>query len=181
MIRALPNLISLARLLLVPVVLFAIHQRDYGWALVWCAAAGLSDGLDGFLARRLKAQTRAGAYLDPIADKLLLSGVYLTFGVTGVIPWWLTVVVFGRDALMLLFLAGAILFTDIRHFPPSLWGKISTAIQIVTALAILMNRASLITVVERPFIIATVAASCWSAVHYSLLGKRMLLGSQQRR
>lgn len=143
---------------------------------MWCGVAGLSDGLDGFLARRLEAQTRAGAYLDPIADKLLLSGVYLTLGITGAIPWWLTAVVFGRDALMLLFLAGALLFTTIRDFPPTIWGKISTAVQIVTALVVLMNRASILALPERPFIWTTVLATTWSAAHYSWVGIRLLQG-----
>jgi cardiolipin synthase (CMP-forming) len=175
LIRALPNLISLARIFLVPIILLAIWERRYESALMWCAVAGLSDGLDGFLARRLNAQTRAGAYLDPIADKLLLSGVYLTLGLAGVIPWWLTAVVFGRDALMLLFIAGAMLFTTIRQFPPTLWGKVSTAVQIVTALAILLDRSNwmdLPQALEYLLIILTVAATSWSALHYTWIGVR---------
>jgi cardiolipin synthase (CMP-forming) len=177
--RALPNLISLARLLLVPVVLLAIWEHRYERALVWCAIAGLSDGLDGFLARRLNAQTRLGAYLDPVADKLLLSGVYLTLGLDGVIPWWLTAVVFGRDGLMLVFLAAALLFTNLREFRPTIWGKISTAVQILTALVILVSRSDLVDVpraVEFPFVVLTVVATGWSALHYAWVGLRMWRG-----
>jgi cardiolipin synthase (CMP-forming) len=177
LIRALPNLISLARLFLVPIVLLAIWERRYEAALLWCAVAGLSDGLDGFLARRLGAQTRLGAYLDPIADKLLLSGVYLTLGLGGVIPWWLTAVVFGRDALMLLFIAGAMLFTNIREFPPTVWGKVSTAVQIATALAILLNRSNWMDLprsIEYLLIATTVLATVWSALHYTWIGVRKL-------
>jgi cardiolipin synthase (CMP-forming) len=173
LIRALPNLISLARLSLVPVVLLAIWEHRYEWALFWCALAGLSDGLDGFLARRLNAQTRLGAYLDPIADKLLLSGVYLTLGLGGAIPWWLAAVVFGRDALMLLFLGAAVLLTTIRDFPPTIWGKISTAVQVVTALVILIGRTDAVNLpraVEYPFMALTIAATVWSAIHYSWVG-----------
>ena len=182
MIRHLPNLISLARLVLVPVVLRAIWFHEYDWALAWCAVAGLSDGLDGFLARRLRATSRAGAYLDPLADKLLLSGTYLTLGLGHVIPWWLTAVVFGRDLLMLLFLAGAILFTRIREFKPTIWGKISTAVQIFTALAILLNRSSHFgqfpPFFENSAIALTVIATSWSAVHYAWVGVRMLRGER---
>lgn len=177
MIRALPNLISLARLLLVPAVLLAIWERRYAHALAWCAVAGLSDGLDGFLARRLNAQTRLGAYLDPIADKLLLSGVFLMLGLTAEIPWWLTAIVFGRDALMLLFIGAAMLFTSIRDFPPTLWGKLSTAVQIATALLILVNRSGLAGPwrgAEWPFIHLTVIATVWSAIHYGWVGLEKL-------
>ena len=178
MIRLLPNLISLARLVLVPVILRAIWNRQYEWALVWCAVAGVSDGLDGFLARRLRATSRTGAYLDPIADKLLLSGVYLTLGLDRAIPWWLTAVVFGRDFLMLAFLAYAILFTRIRNFKPTLWGKLSTAIQIATALVILLSRAGawgrFTWFFETPMIALTIAATAWSAIHYSWVGIGML-------
>jgi cardiolipin synthase len=183
LIRLLPNLISLARLILVPVVLRAIWNRDYEWALVWCAFAGLSDGLDGFLARRLHAISRTGAYLDPLADKLLLSGIYLTLGVDRVIPWWLTAVVFGRDLLMLLFLLYAILFTRIRDFKPSIWGKLSTAIQIAAALVILLVHANrwgqFPRFFEVPMIALTVAATSWSAIHYAWVGIRMLQTEQR--
>ena len=180
MIRHLPNLISLARLVLVPVVLRAIWLHEYDWALAWCAVAGLSDGLDGFLARRLRATSRAGAYLDPLADKLLLSGTYLTLGFGHVIPWWLTAVVFGRDLLMLLFLSGAILFTRIREFKPTIWGKICTAVQIFAALVILLNRSSHFgqfpPFFENSAVALTVIATGWSAVHYAWVGIRMLRG-----
>jgi cardiolipin synthase len=170
LIRALPNLISLVRLFLVPLALLAIWNRQYERALVWCFIAGISDGVDGFLARRLHAQSRFGAYLDPLADKLLLSGVYLALGLDRAIPWWLVAVVFGRDALMLAFLAIVVLFTRHRDFPPSIWGKISTAIQIATALVILFRRSGLFFEIPAQFelfiMLLTVAATGWSAMHY---------------
>jgi cardiolipin synthase len=180
--RALPNLITLARLCLVPVIILAIWNRRYDVALAWCVVAGISDGLDGLLARRLKAKTRLGAYLDPIADKLLLSGTYLTLGLSGVIPWWLTTVVFGRDALMLLAIGVAILLTNLRDFPPSIWGKLSTFTQIVTALWILLARATNagpdLRIFEFPLFVLTVVATSWSAVHYLWVGLRMLSTSK---
>ena len=157
--------------MLVPLTLAAIWNRDYERALIWCAVAGVSDGLDGFLARRLRAQSRLGAYLDPIADKLLLSGVYLTLGIDRAIPWWLTAVIFGRDILMLIFIGIILLFTNIRDFPPSVWGKVSTTVQIVAAVVILLRRSGKLLeipdAIEGTLTALTVAATAWSAAHYS--------------
>lgn len=182
LIRQLPNLISLGRLILVPVVLRAIWLRQYESAVLWCAIAGISDALDGFLARRLHATSRLGAYIDPVADKLLLSGTYLVLGLDGVIPWWVTAVVFGRDALMLAAIAYAMLFTAVRSFAPSRWGKISTAIQILTALAVLLDRTSYFAdfpkIVETPLILLTVTATAWSGIHYAMRGSRQLATSR---
>ncbi len=183
MIRTIPNLISLARLILVPVILNEIWDRRYGPALAWCFVAGASDALDGFLARRLNATSRVGAYLDPIADKLLLSGSYLVLGFDRVIPWWLTAIVFGRDAIILGFAAYAMLFTKIRDFRPSIWGKISTAVQILTILEILLARVSywdrFPKWFENSLITLTIAATLWSAIHYAWTALRMLRSSQR--
>jgi cardiolipin synthase len=168
----------------VPVILLLIWNRRYEWALVWCFAAGLSDGLDGYLARRLHATSRAGAYLDPVADKLLLSGTYLVLGIDRVIPWWLTALVFGRDLLILSFVGFAMLLTSVRGFQPTFWGKLSTAVQILTALVILLGRATLWgdfpRMMERPMIALTVAATGWSAVHYGWTGIRLLQAGSAR-
>jgi cardiolipin synthase len=184
LIRALPNLISFARLLLVPVILLSIWRRQYNWALILSFAAGVSDALDGFLARRLHAATRLGAYLDPIADKLLLSGTYLVLGLDRVVPWWLTAIVFGRDFLIMAFAAYAILFTEIRTFKPSIWGKLSTVIQIVTALVILLARAtdwtSFPRLVEHATVALTVIATVWSAAHYAWTGVIMVSAARVR-
>jgi cardiolipin synthase (CMP-forming) len=182
LISQIPNLISVFRLCLVPVVLRLIWTREYEWALLWCAIAGASDAVDGFLARRLRATSRAGAYLDPSADKLLLSGAYFVFGYNRVIPWWVTAVVFGRDAIMLLFFAVAFSFTPLRQFPPTVWGKLSTVIQIFTALAILlMGIVSLGPseyTVRNVFLGVTVAATLWSAIDYFRIGAGMLVRSR---
>lgn len=178
MVRQIPNLISLLRLVLVPITLHALAIHAYGQALIWCGIGGVSDAADGYLARRLKATSRTGAYLDPLADKLLLSGAYLVLGITGVIPWWLTAVVFGRDALMLLALAWAVLFTPLRSFPPTVWGKLSTIIQVVTVLWIILTAAVELgtagSLIRTVLIAATVAATTWSAIHYCFAGVAMV-------
>src|SRR5262249_55901559 len=101
-VRVIPNLLSAARLAIAPFLFAVLWRREYGLALALCVIAGISDGLDGMLARRLGATSRFGAYLDPVADKILLSGAFLTLALDGAIEKWLAVLVFGRDVLILL-------------------------------------------------------------------------------
>ncbi|MEI9813763.1 MAG: CDP-alcohol phosphatidyltransferase family protein, partial [Acidobacteriota bacterium] len=132
-----PNILSAARLLAAPYVFVLLWYRDYPAALVWMAIIGATDGLDGYIARRFNAQSRLGAMLDPVADKVLLSGSFLTLGLSGAIPAWLAWVVLGRDAAILGFVILAILFMESRRdFPPSFPGKLSTAIQIAYVLTV---------------------------------------------
>lgn len=133
----LPNLFTLARLILAPFIAADILHNRYGRAIVVLFAAGFTDVMDGFLARRLQASTPAGAYFDPIADKILLSVIYISLGAAGAIPWWMVAVVFGRDVLILAMAAYVLLFTPLRRFPPSVWGKISTFFQIAAALVVM--------------------------------------------
>jgi cardiolipin synthase len=139
----LPNLFTLARLVLAPFVAADILHHRYSRAIVLFFLAGISDVIDGFLARRLQASTPAGAYFDPIADKILLSVIYVSLGLAGAIPWWMVAVVFGRDVLILAMAAYGLLFTTLRKFPPSVWGKISTFFQIAAALVVMGARAGI--------------------------------------
>jgi len=138
-VKILPNLLSAARLALAPYLFLLLWRREYGLALAVCFIAGITDGLDGVIARRLKAFSRLVSYLDPIADKVLLSGAFLTLALDGAIEKWVAVLVLGRDVLILLMAAGAFLFTKIRSFPPSFWGKASTTAQIAYVLALLLH------------------------------------------
>ena len=106
-LRWLPNALSLARLVLVPLAVWQILEQRYDRAFIIFALAGVSDGIDGFLARRLDARTALGAMLDPIADKALLVSVYVTLGHAGLLPVWLVILVVFRDALIVL---GVVLF-----------------------------------------------------------------------
>jgi cardiolipin synthase len=177
-VRQIPNLLTLCRLVLVPVVLRAIWAREFGSALFWCAIAGSTDALDGFLARRLRAGSRFGEYLDPVADKLLLSGSYLVLGLRGMIPMWVTWVVLGRDILILAFAGLAFALTAARSFPPTVWGKLSTIVQVGAVLAVLLSG---LLGWGRPFVrfalVCAVAATAWSAVHYSMLARRVVRGA----
>jgi cardiolipin synthase len=134
--KHLPNLLSVSRLALAPYVFVLLARREYHTALVLFALAGLTDFLDGLAARKLHSTSRLGAALDPIADKVLLSGAFLTLALTGAIETWVAVVVLVRDVLILAVAGILYLAKSRRSFPPSLWGKISTVVQIAFVLAI---------------------------------------------
>src|SRR5712664_3457514 len=95
------NLLTVARLLLAPFIFVAIVNGRHSSALVLFACAAFTDGIDGILARRFGQITPLGAFLDPVADKVLLSGVYVSLAIVGSIPWWLVIVIFGRDIFLL--------------------------------------------------------------------------------
>ena len=139
----LPNFVTLIRLVLAPFIAADILRDHYGRAIVVLFAAGFTDVIDGYLARHFKSSTAVGAYFDPIADKFLLSVVYITLGLAGAMPWWMVAVVFGRDLLILAMAAYGLLFTRLRKFPPSVWGKISTFFQIAAALVVMGARAGI--------------------------------------
>ncbi len=165
----LPNLFTALRLLLTPVVALAILDGKYGRALIVFFLAGLTDIVDGALARRFGQATKTGAYFDPIADKILLVVIYLALGATDAIPWWMVFVVFGRDLLILGMAAYGFLFTKIRKFPPSVWGKISTFFQISAAMVVMGDRDG----IPAPVTLALtlmVAATIWSGIHYAWRG-----------
>ena len=168
-----PNLVTLLRLLLAPFVTMAILNGSYPLAIGLFFVAGLTDVIDGLLARKMGDTTRFGAYLDPIADKILLSVIYLALALMHDIPWWMVGIVFGRDLLILAMAAYGLLFTSIRKFPPSVWGKISTFFQISAALMVMCARAGLPAPVKLA-IWLMLAATLWSGLHYTWRGVVLL-------
>ncbi len=170
-----PNLITLVRLVLVPFVIQAILSGHHVLALALFGAAALTDILDGAAARRFGLATQAGAYFDPIADKCLLSGVFLALAVARLTPLWLVAMIFGRDLYILLGAAALMTLSGARRFPPSVWGKASTFVQIVTAVAwmarnVLQMRLS--DVLSEALVWPCAAFTVWSGVHYTWLGWR---------
>ena len=159
-------------------VVLAILRGRWGFALILFFAAGVSDAFDGFLARKLGAITSFGAYLDPIADKLLMSAIYIALGVAGAIPWWMVVVVFARDLFILAMAVWGLLFTSIRRFPPSVWGKVSTFLQIAAALVIMGNRYGIPAPVDLALWLM-VAGTIWSGMHYGWRGLALLRGKHK--
>src|SRR4030042_5482759 len=98
----LPNLLTLTRVLLIPVFVIFILDHSYLYALITFAIAGITDGVDGLLARLTRQKTELGAYLDPIADKLLIVSAYITLAIIEIIPSWLAVIVITRDVIIML-------------------------------------------------------------------------------
>jgi cardiolipin synthase len=144
----LPNLFTLARLVLTPFVILSILDGRHTTALALFAIAGFTDYLDGAAARRLKLTTQTGAYLDPIADKCLLSGVFLALAMAKIVPKWVVVIIFARDLLILAGVAIVLLFTKVRSFPPNAWGKWSTFVQIATAVVWMARNALQVSAVD---------------------------------
>jgi cardiolipin synthase len=133
-----PNQLTFLRLAFLPFFIIAIKYERYTIALGILVIAGLSDGLDGLLARNLNQRTPLGAYLDPIADKLLLSSSYFVLALKGKISWWLAILVLGRDVLLLAACAVILLVVGYRPFPPSVWGKATTFFEILLIVMVLV-------------------------------------------
>ncbi len=162
-----PNAVSLTRILLAPVIAWAIWVDNSRLALAFFALAAATDFLDGFLARTAKATTRLGVYLDPIADKILLSVVYIALGLTRRVPLWFVCIVFGRDLALIVASAIAMKVSSYDNYRPTIWGKISTFWQIVAAVAAIASATSVVT---RDIIFFSAMATLWSAVHYTYRG-----------
>jgi cardiolipin synthase (CMP-forming) len=134
---SIPNLITLGRILLVPVVVWAIYSGAMWIAFVLFLAAGVSDAVDGFLAKRFDMASELGAYLDPLADKALIVSIYVTLGIKEVIPGWLVILVVSRDIMIV----GAVMLSWVLGSPvlmkPLLVSKLNTVAQIVFACVVL--------------------------------------------
>lgn len=172
-----PNQLTLARMAFLPFIVIKLLDHHYGGALILFVIAGMSDGLDGLLARRLHQQTLLGQYLDPIADKMLLSTVFLVLSVVGKIPWKFTVLVFSRDVCILL--VSGVLYTiaGLRDFRPSIFGKANTLAQVAAVIFVMLLEvypSHWVRVTRRFFLSATFALTIVSALHYVyLVGVRL--------
>jgi cardiolipin synthase (CMP-forming) len=135
----LPNIITIARIFSVPVMIWLIVTENLSYAFVLFVVAGVSDALDGFLARKFRWQTELGAYLDPIADKTMLTSVYASLTFHGYMPIWLGILVVSRDLLIVGAVVLAWLLDRAMEIRPLLIGKINTGLQILLAAAILAD------------------------------------------
>jgi len=125
-----PNFLSLLRIILVPVIVIFLIQDEYGKALAVFVVAGLTDALDGTLARLLNKQTELGAFLDPLADKILLSTSFISLSIFGLIPGWLTVIVISRDLIILMGIMTLSMMDIAYEIKPVFVSKITTGLQI---------------------------------------------------
>jgi cardiolipin synthase len=166
-----PNQLTLLRLFFVPFIAICIMEERFQAALVLVVIAGLSDGLDGLLARRLHQQTRLGEYLDPIADKLLLSSLFLVLSSNHIIAWRYTVLVFSRD-LGILIISALLYAVGLRDFRPGIFGKINTACQIGAVFFALLAQVyplEAIWMAKRVLLYAVFTFTIASAAHYVVL------------
>jgi cardiolipin synthase (CMP-forming) len=172
-----PNQLTLLRMMFLPFIVIHLVNGHYRWALILFVIAGLSDGLDGLLARTLKQQTMLGQYLDPIADKLLLSTMFLVLSILHKIAWKYTVVVFSRDVSILA--ASAVLYAiaGLRDFRPSIFGKANTLAQVAAVFFVLLLQVyplRWVDIARLTFLHATFAFTIVSAIHYVILvGQRL--------
>jgi cardiolipin synthase (CMP-forming) len=170
----LPNFLTLVRILSIPFFLVFLSYHRYLEALIIFIIGGITDFLDGLAARLMKQQTPLGAYLDPIADKLLVITSFIVLGVIGGIPMWLAIIVVSRDVLIITGYAIMVFLTDERpEVKPSLIGKFSTLLQLFTlgvALALLHNPKLMNPWMRDLFIGSTALATVLSGVQYIYRG-----------
>lgn len=171
----LPNCITLIRVLLVPLFAIFVLERDYELAFFIFLAAGVSDGLDGFLARVLDQKTKFGAVLDPIADKALLMTAFVMLAVVGLIPSWLTVLVVSRDVIIMV---GITILMFSQHdvtIRPSYLSKATTLLQLATiALTLGHQHLPLLRPLGQPLLVVTAGLTLLSGAHYIAVGFTIL-------
>jgi len=190
-IVTLPNVLTIFRMVLIPIFVSLLFYQRFVWALAVFVTAGITDGLDGLLARRFDQQSQLGTILDPIADKLMLVTAFVVLSMRGVfhpplpkhlpIPFWVTVAVISRDVFIIVGAAAINIMTGFRGFKPSWLGKLNTTVQIL-AIAVIMFGASipsgsgyyLPTVYTSVFTLAIV-----SGVHYVFFVSKLL--NEERR
>ncbi len=174
----LPNLLTFLRLVALPFLVMTILDGRHGLALVIFLVAAITDIVDGYLARHFGMGSPLGAYLDPIADKLFLISSFVVFALRATpsvvhVPIWLLVLTIFRDVLILVISLVMYLALDIREFPPSVLGKLTTFSEICTIVAILLaNVGALPVLVARAFFYVVSALTVGSGLHYVLRASR---------
>jgi cardiolipin synthase len=182
--RTAPNLLTLLRICIAPFLVVAIIQSDFALAFALFVAAGLTDALDGFLARALKQRSMLGQYLDPVADKLLLSTLFLVLMSKQLIPATVTVLVFGRDVGILL--VSAILYAAAgrREFSPSVFGKANTLAQVTAVAAVLLHQVTTVqwvAALRTGALYATIVLTVASGLHYAWTASHRSSNTQPQR
>jgi cardiolipin synthase (CMP-forming) len=166
------NQLTLLRMLLVPAFVLLVLYGYFGWALIAFVTAGITDALDGLIARLTQQRTRLGAFLDPMADKLLLISMFIVLtipniGLTNRLPLWLTILVISRDIVIVLTVAIVNLAIGSRTFKPSIYGKLATATYIITGVvALYFNFLARPSVLVDICIYASLALTVISSLHY---------------
>ena len=174
------NQLTLLRMLLIPAFVILVVYGELGWALIVFATAGITDGLDGLIARRSGQHTQLGAWLDPMADKLLLVTTFVVLTLPGLslanrLPLWLTILIISRDVVIVLTVTIVNLAIGSRTFRPSIFGKIATGTYIATAVsAMLFNYLGHHSLVVDLFVYASLVITLVSGLHYIWHAARIL-------
>ena len=185
-----PNLLTVVRMALIPVFVGALYYQRFGWALAVFVTAGVTDGLDGMLARRFDQKSQLGTILDPIADKLLLVTSFIVLSIPAIaphplprhfpVPFWVTVAVISRDVFIVVGAAAINIVTGFSGFRPSLLGKINTTVQILAIAFILIAAGYPSLSGYLPTVYTTVFGfAVLSGVHYIFFASRLL--NEERR
>jgi len=168
-----PNILTLGRIIITPVIVYAILRGEPVLALALMIAAGITDMLDGAIARYFDQRTTVGAYLDPLADKLMLISTFVTLFIVNEVPLFLFLAVVFRDAIIVL---GALAYEMVTHqlkMEPSMISKVTTFMQIVCVVAMILDMAyPLADTLIQTTVWATFIVTCVSGVHYMLVWTR---------
>jgi cardiolipin synthase len=171
----LPNILTLTRVLMIPFFVIFIINKHFGWALITFVIAGITDGVDGLIARITHQRTELGAYLDPIADKLLLFSAFITLAIIEVIPSWLVVIVITRDVIILVGFLVMFLTNYHPKINPSLLSKMTTVFQILTIVLVLFTGYyPVFKQISMIAIYGTAVMTVLSGAHYIYIGTRIL-------
>ena len=186
-ILTIPNLLTFMRMALIPAFASMLFYGHYKMGLAFFVIAGITDGIDGFFARRFKQETELGTIIDPIADKLLMTTAFVILSLPNVlpqvrhlpVPFWVTVTVIGRDILILMVATAITVFTGFRGFKPSLLGKLSTLVQVLAVTLILISAVTgLSFYLPTTYTIVTLFAFL-SGVHYVFQVARLMNEAQR--
>jgi cardiolipin synthase len=175
-LRYLPNVITIGRMLAVLPLMWLMWHEAYAGALLIAVIAGISDGLDGYLAKKFNWQGWLGGVLDPLADKFMMLACYTVFWLQEIVPWWLYVLIIGRDVVIVL---GATYYHfrigKIAKATPTLISKVNTVLQILLLWVLLISYSGLVDMFDAhwPIIWLVAVTSVISGVHYVLMGFKM--------
>jgi len=174
-IISIPNVITVIRILLTPLFVIFLQSGRYLYALLIFVAAAVSDGLDGFLARYFDQRTELGAYLDPLADKLLLIAAFIGMAVLQFIPAWLAIIVISRDVLILMGIGVFTITQTEFEINPSLWSKMTTFTQLFTICLVLLSlMISIPNGIKLTLFYLTAVITIISGGHYLFVGLNIL-------
>lgn len=170
-----PNLLTILRILMTPILVILILQRRLDAATGLFAIAAVTDALDGLIARRFNQKTKTGAILDPVADKFLLTSAYLTLSTIDFIPAWLTILVISRDVIIVAGIIILFLFQNGVEIRPSIISKATTVFQILTILLVMVHHHIGIITSGIPLVYWTTAGlTVISGLHYMAVGVTLL-------